>query len=238
MSVTDAQAVTRRPQNSIRLGRSAAVDFVDTRLPRYHPVFVDPGDTYNNFPDHLVVRAQAQTASPDAIIGPLDRRSRSATAPVHVSRAQELPGKSLELPSPGILPTPERPLPPDVEAMKFWKSIWPKAMARLNETKEAPGRQEKGFSIRKAEAWKDVDQALIRAREEYDYVGLKGSWRRKVFGKIKKRGRDLGENVAGPVKQIIKVVPNHDIATPVLGAVNLLMNVRSSVPQPARIEFS
>lgn len=111
-------------------------------------------------------------------------------------------------------------------------------MDRLKETKEAPSREEKGFSIRKAKAWKDVEEALAKAREEYEYFGPNGSRRRKFFGKIKKRGRDLGDIAAGPVKQIVKVVPSNDIASPVLGAVNLLMNVCSSIPQPVRIKLS
>lgn len=111
-------------------------------------------------------------------------------------------------------------------------------MARLKETKEAPDREKKGFSIRKAESWKEVEEALIKAREEYEYFRSKGSRRHKFFGRIKKRGRHLGDNVAGPVKQIIKVGPGNDIASPVLGVVNQLMNVCSSVPQPIRIGSS
>lgn len=53
---------------------------------------------------------------------------------------------------------------------------------------------------------------------------------RSILGKINKCGRDLGYNVAGAVKQIIKMMPSHDIASLVFGSVNLLMNVRSSVP--------
>jgi hypothetical protein len=54
-----------------------------------------------------------------------------------------------------------------------------------------------------------------------------GPW---VIGKCKRYGRRIGERVASLLQQIIKVVPNHPVATPVLGAVNLLMNVRSLHP--------
>ncbi|KAJ4392293.1 hypothetical protein N0V93_005918 [Gnomoniopsis smithogilvyi] len=211
---------THGPPSRIHL-RSPADDFVDTRLPQYHPVFVDPAADFNG---GIASGSHPTDSNLDtSFMFTLARRGRSATAPIDGSRAQKSLGPSPAVQVSQSAQMTARPLPPKIEAMVFWKVVWPKAMACLRQTKETPDRLRREFSIRKAETWKNIEEVLTRARDEYDHVGRKDGMRRRLFGKMKKRGRDFGDHVAEPIKRLTKLVPDNEIAAPVLGAVNLLL---------------
>ena len=203
---------------------SPAVDFIDTRLPQLHPVFEHTEAIYDENINQYVIDSQVRVSSSNSgpMAPPIGLR-QALTAPTHVSRTQ---GSESPISAPSMprcsQPT-SRQLPPKVEDMKFWGPMWPKAMSRLRKTAEASGRKDKGFSIREAKTWEDITNVINRAHEEY--VGLVQG-HSNIGGRAKHLFRSSGERVATPLQQITKVLPNHPIATPVLGAVNLLMNVR------------
>ncbi|KAK1530755.1 uncharacterized protein CCOS01_05858 [Colletotrichum costaricense] len=208
---------TSRPGGSalpIRL-QTPVVDFIDNRLPRYHPAFEYP-ERFHDGNGNRLVAISSGWSSPT---------SSNHTVPFVPS---DQAAKSKDLACPAVLsPRPSqqaaRPLPPSIEDMTFWGLIWPKAMDRLRETPEASGREDKGFSIREAEKWADVTNTLDRARDKYNGIRTDDKCYHKVLGKIKRSSRRVGETVATPLQQVIKVVPSHPIATPVLGTLDLLL---------------
>ncbi|KAK5637229.1 hypothetical protein RRF57_012942 [Xylaria bambusicola] len=205
---------------------SPAVDFINTRLPKYHPIFEHPDAVYDEDMNKFVIKISDKTGaldySPMALVtGP----SEAVTVFSNAALAQvQVPINSSQA---ALLQLPRqittRQLPPDVVAMKFWQPIWPKAIACLEETAEAAGRIEKGFSIRNANTWEDIKTVLDQARMKYDGLRRDGRWDHGCIARLIGHGRRVGETVATPVQQIIKLVPSHPVATPVLGAVDLLM---------------
>ncbi|KAI0508926.1 hypothetical protein F5B22DRAFT_658718 [Xylaria bambusicola] len=211
--------------SSIRL-HSPAVDFIDTRLSKYHPVFQHPDAAYDEDMDKFVIKIPDKTGlsvyGPMALVTGPDKAATalSNTAPTQVHPPINSP-QTVSFQLSRQITT--RQLPPDVVAMEFWQPIWPKAIARLEETAEAAGRIEKGFSIRNANTWEDIKTVLDRARMKYDGLGRDSKWDHGCIARLIGHGRRVGETVASPVQQIIKLVPSHPVATPVLGAVDILM---------------
>ncbi|KAF3765640.1 hypothetical protein M406DRAFT_88481 [Cryphonectria parasitica EP155] len=173
---------------------SPAIDFIDTILPRYHAI----------------------SEHPDIVCDGVSKKFAAVVAPVDATG-----GRTQAAITPQLA---VRQLPTEVEDMKFWEPIWPKAIARLKETVEAPHRKEKGCSIRETKTWAEIQEVLERARNEYEGIKTSPKLYQKVFKKVKGQGRLWSEKVATPVQQFIKIMPNHPVANPVLGAVNLLMN--------------
>lgn len=204
------------PALPIRL-QTPAVDFIDNRLPRYHPAFEHP-ERFHGEDGNQLIAIGSDWSSPTTF-----DHTTSFVPSDQAAKSQDLVGPAMLSPRPSQQAA--RPLPPSIEDMRFWESIWPKAIDRLSETPEAPGRKDKGFSIRGAKKWADVTNTLNRARDKYNGTKADGSRYHTVLGKIKRSGRRVGETVATPLQQAIKVVPNHPIATPVLGAVDLLIKV-------------
>ncbi|KAI1108258.1 hypothetical protein F5Y14DRAFT_457230 [Nemania sp. NC0429] len=228
MSSANSSAVSVSP---LRL-RPAAIDFVNTRLPRYHSVFEHPDAEYDENTNRFVRKIQDEAPGSDP--GRMALRVRPnpvPTATLNATKAQALQATMGLLQTVPLRYPPQlapRQLPPEVADMKFWEPIWPKAMAHLQQTAGATGRIEKGFGIREASAWKDVTTVLDRARKKYEGFAHDGMFHR-ALGRIRRGGRRAADTFASPLQQIIKVVPNHPIATPVLGAVNLLMNAWKEV---------
>lgn len=85
-------------------------------------------------------------------------------------------------------------------------------------SEEPKGRAESGFSIRKKTDWTGVFDQLEAAKHEYSKeTGFRGGFR-KVY-------RKLADNVAKPALGATKFVPDVDYVTPVLGAVQVLLEV-------------
>lgn len=120
----------------------------------------------------------------------------------------------------GILPPP-RQVPATVSSMKFWDSIFPSAMDKLRDSVQTPepkalARSE--FSIRTAATWDEVIGKLEKAQLRYD--GTKQG----LLDRLKYRSRKVMDYTDG-VHRIVKVVPDTDIVSPVLAAVNVLLDV-------------
>jgi hypothetical protein len=107
------------------------------------------------------------------------------------------------------------------ESEKFWGLIFPEAMKKfIQEYPNEPKQRDKsGYSIRTQTKWNGVNEQLHKAREVYD--GTKQGFR----GRCKRVFRKIGDNTAEPAQNIIRVIPDIDYVSPILGAVQLLLNV-------------
>jgi hypothetical protein len=107
--------------------------------------------------------------------------------------------------------------------MVFWNGIFPDAMTEFKKTEEPRGRSS-DFSIRSPDSWDEIYRRLEAARVKYQQVGGAVGWLRKVR-------RTVANNitpVAGTVGIGAKVVHGEPIATPVLAAVELILDVSSA----------
>jgi hypothetical protein len=129
-----------------------------------------------------------------------------------------------DVPDSPTLPRP-RPELTDYNAMVFWASVFPDAMAELKTTIEEPkGRSDTSWSIRNKWEWVAVYEVLESARSKYeDEAGKMGLLRR-----VRRKFADNIAPVAGVVSIASKVVPDSSGATPVLGAVEVLLDVSYS----------
>ncbi|KAL6879293.1 hypothetical protein J3F83DRAFT_725709 [Trichoderma novae-zelandiae] len=112
-----------------------------------------------------------------------------------------------------------RPVFTDLNAMRFWESILPRAMSELKSTPEPKGRPGTTYSIRNKTNWHAVFGSLEEARFQYESregpVNKLRDMRRKAASKA---------GTVGTVVQIVsKVVPEGTCATPVLGALQILL---------------
>lgn len=120
----------------------------------------------------------------------------------------------------GILPPP-RQVPAAVSSMKFWESILPNAMDKLRDSTQTPEPKAlagSDSSIRFASTWDEVIGKLEKAQLRYD--GTKQG----LLDRLKYRSRKVMDYTDG-VHRIVKVVPDTDIVSPVLAAVNVLLDV-------------
>jgi hypothetical protein len=121
--------------------------------------------------------------------------------------------------TPGSIPTgvPQAP-------MKFWDDIFPHAMKKFiddSTPKESRGRPDV-YNIRKQKNWDDVYHCLNTARSHYlTKTGIRG--------RLIHVWRKAADNVQ-PLTQVVKFVPDIDYVTPVLGAVEVILDV-SSMPR-------
>ncbi|KAH0497734.1 hypothetical protein TgHK011_005020 [Trichoderma gracile] len=112
-----------------------------------------------------------------------------------------------------------RPVFTDIRAMRFWESILPRAMSELNATPEPKGRSESTYSIRNKTNWHAIFSSLEEAKFRYEN-------REGPMNKLRDMRRKAA-NRAGPVGNVVgivsKVVPEGTLATPVLGALQILL---------------
>jgi hypothetical protein len=115
-----------------------------------------------------------------------------------------------------------RPVFTDIKAMRFWESILPRAMSELHSTPEPKGRSESPYSIRNKTNWHAIFSSLEEAKYRYEN-------REGPMNKLRDMRRKAA-NKAGPVGSVVgivsKVIPEGTLATPVLGALQILLGVR------------
>jgi hypothetical protein len=87
-----------------------------------------------------------------------------------------------------------------------------------NKPKDQLKKSGNNYSIRDKTTWKNVYTQLQKAREVYD-GDKKGFW-----GQCK-RGKRWIIDHSGPVRQVTKFVPDLDYVSPVLAAVEVLLDV-------------
>jgi hypothetical protein len=123
--------------------QSLAVDFIENRMPNYHPAY--NAQMANWSPSHGKFVAQASLIS-------------SAVSPSH---------GTLDVPS----RPPPRPPPGLINDMLFWEDIFPTAMQRLDKTTEPKYRNElrQQWSIRHTLTWPDIQAKLEMAQQDYNF---------------------------------------------------------------------
>ncbi|KAK4103950.1 hypothetical protein N658DRAFT_419668 [Parathielavia hyrcaniae] len=149
--------------------------------------------------------------------------------------------------TPGAVPMNEfdkkgaglRQAQPVLESMALWDRIFPMAMERLAELQptEPRDRVKAGcdYSIRGTKNWPGVYARLQKAREHYD-GNTKGRW-----GRLYKKTLRWVVDHSAPARQVVKLVPNIENVTPVLAAVEVILDAfetLSSVREKATNAFS
>jgi len=121
-----------------------------------------------------------------------------------------------------------------ISSMSFWGPIFPLSLARLKELHpDMPDDRVKSgidYSLRNANSWEGVYSQLQGARERYDWK-TKGCWGRKYKTVLR---WVVDHSALG--KQFIKLVPNMEYVSPVLAAVEVILDVSSGfqAPQPSK----
>lgn len=178
--------------------RAPVIDFIDQRLPKHHPAFASQSVQYDPMSKQYVPAAQALVAN----------TNNSLVTP---------PASNVSFSSNGL---PQRPEWTDTNAMKFWNGIFPESMARFKYTKEPKGRSRTLYHIRDKTDWDTIYDTLESARAKYQKSGGSVGWIRKV----RRKAADNITPGAEAAKIASRVVPQDKIATPVLGAVEVLFD--------------
>ena len=159
--------------------------------------------------------------------------------PVRYDRmsGQYAPNNEVPVPPPDGDSLPPRPDWTNINAMGFWNGIFPDAMTEFKKTKEPRGRSSTEYSIRSPDSWDEIYRRLEAAQAKYQQEAGPGGWLRKVRRKV----ADNITPVAGAAGIAAKVAHGEPIATPVLDAVRLVLDVSlaraggSRQPRLARI---
>jgi hypothetical protein len=115
-----------------------------------------------------------------------------------------------------------RPVLTDTNIMKFWNGIFSAAMDRFKSMKEHKGRAQTVYNIRDKSDWDAVYDTLSSARKKYqENGGSVGAW----FRRMRRKATDNITPAAEVTKIASEVVPLDPAATPVLGAVEVLLDV-------------
>jgi len=178
---------------------SPAADFIQNRLSSYHTAF----DTRHVRYDQMLRQFVAMEPPLSPPLPPLAGQENLRLAVPQASA-----------PSP-------RPPPVTTNEMQFWSDVFPKAMSRLQLEPEPPKLAQSNWSIRSLVFWRDVQAKLDMAQRKYDHhFG-------KQVGRFRRKLRDILDKCVVPLQQGVKLVPNVDLASPVVGVVNILLDVRS-----------
>ncbi|KAL5090384.1 hypothetical protein Trisim1_004576 [Trichoderma cf. simile WF8] len=113
-----------------------------------------------------------------------------------------------------------RPVLTNINAMKFWEDILPKAMTELKTTIEPDGRSKTTYSIRDKTSWDAIYSSLEAAKFKYEN-------KEGTANKLRDVRRKAASKIApleGVVKIASKVVPEGTAATPVLGSLQVLLD--------------
>ncbi|UKZ77744.1 hypothetical protein TrVFT333_005469 [Trichoderma virens FT-333] len=171
-----------------------SVDYIDNRLPDHHGVFKNTNSHY----DHTAQKYVPDQSAIDnkSVVGIQDK----GQPPNQLSPTSQL----------GDIGDPE----------KFWGLIFPEAIAAFitKYPKEPDGLEKLGYSIRNQTTWKSINAQLHRAREVYDGTQV------NFQGRCKRALRKLGDSAIEPTTNVVNLVPNIEYVSPVLGAVQLLLN--------------
>ncbi|KAK7953132.1 hypothetical protein PG988_013826 [Apiospora saccharicola] len=184
----------RRDSNFVL--HSPAVDFIENRSHEYHRAFDTTVCRYSPTQSRFVPLSGAST-----IVPRLDLTSMKS------------------MPPGPILPQP-RPNPSPIGDMGFWAEVLPEAMKRLNdEPQPYHGCYRLQWSIRDFIEWQQVEEKLDMARREYDHFNG-----HQQIGKFRRKLRGAMDKSVQPLKQAMKLVPDIEIASPVVGAIELLVD--------------
>ncbi|KAK0752938.1 hypothetical protein B0T18DRAFT_395663 [Schizothecium vesticola] len=194
--------------------QSLAVDFIDTRLHKYHPAFATPPARYDPALGGFVV-----VPSP-----PLGGAAAGSAMTQDKVQEAELASPEISSENAGLTP---RPLAEPAEALRFWDSIFFSAMHQFQlSTEEPKGRFEAGFSIRDAQDWTTVFDRLEAARKHY----FGGANTKATFRRVY---RHLADNTAPLFLSLTKLAPQTDcmFVTPVLGSIQIVLEAVKNAAQ-------
>lgn len=185
------------------LGRQpASVDFIDNRLARHHRAFVNPPVYYDPMSGQYKYNSLASASAQNHGVP-----TTPGTSAVALQNNDGLPA---------------RPTWTTTSAMHIWNEIFPQAMDRFRSTPGLKGGSKPDYNIRDKDNWDAVYDRLMEARAVYK---MKGG----VVGLLQKVRRKVADSV-GPAVEIAhaasKIAPNDPYATPVLGAVEVVLDVR------------
>ncbi|KAK1993592.1 hypothetical protein LX36DRAFT_661366 [Colletotrichum falcatum] len=189
------QSTTPRPSFQLH---SPAVDFIENRLPEYHPAFDARHVRFSPSQGQFVVRRPP----------PFELSSPQSTTPASTAGPDLL---SLPRQSP-------RPAPVAVNEMQFWHDIFPKAMEMLNADPSC-AIKDPAWKIRHLSTWADVQETLIRAQRQYDFHSNP-----RQVGRFRRKVRSVLDDNTAKLQQISRLVPEVDIAKPVVGAVKVVLD--------------
>jgi hypothetical protein len=186
-----------------------AVDFIENQLGEYHPAF-EPSMVHY-----------------DAALGQF-----VAHVPINTAMTQSHVGQTLAIPV-ATAPAPARPEQGPIAHMEFWDRIFPQAMERLNSedpipTSKPPRKYDLEWSIRHMTHWEDVQDKLDKARRAYEFddsgVPSNGGWKGKG-GRFRRKMRSFMDTHHVTAQQAMQVVPDVEIASPIIGMINLMLDV-------------
>ncbi len=131
---------------------------------------------------------------------------------------------SLPAPNPNPSPNPpENPSTPGTapervaNAMTYWNMIFPSAMSEFSQSSNPPKRRKPEFDIRIETTWIVVYDKLNTARDQY-------TRETGVAGRARRVWRWTADNTTETLQMGVKLVPQMDIVTPVLGAVTIILD--------------
>ena len=190
--------------------QSPAVDFIENSLDKYHPAFSTPPSRYDPYLGGFVLRDSTDVSS--TALAP------AMAVAVHDGGHSPVPESALN-----IVP---RPIPQKVDALEFWDTLFPQAMAQLFKAHplESENLLKSGYRIRDKKTWTEVFDQVEAARNHCSKVDNKF----KVG--VRKVYRKFGEHAAEPLNRMTKLVPaGGDMGavavTPIIGCVQILLEV-------------
>lgn len=182
--------------------QTATADFINNRLPEYHPAFENPSLRLNRMYEEHGLGSQASTSLVEH--GAVVHGSNASTNAFHAN---------------DVLPRPNWTKP---NVMMFWNDILLEAMNTFQLVPELKGRAKTDYDIRGETDWNMIYGKLEGARAAYQN---KGGW----LGILQKARRKVADNIT-PVAEVAtvasKAVPNNPYSTPILGCVEFILNVR------------
>jgi hypothetical protein len=196
--------------------QSPAVDFIENSLDKYHPAFSTPPSRYDPYLGGFVLRDSTDVSSTSL--------AHAMAVAVHDGGHSPVPESALAAATHlNIVP---RPTPQKVDALEFWDTLFPQAMAQLLKAHphEPENLLKSGYRIRDKKTWTEVFDQVEAAQNHGSKVDNKFKVGfRKVY-------RKFGEHAAEPLNRMTKLVPaGGDMGalavTPIIGCVQILLEV-------------
>lgn len=198
--------------------QSTPVDFIDNRL-EHHAGFAIPPARYDpGLGSHIICQPQPSFSDlPGNYLAtkppPISPNTQSVSAAEYVIGKDGTEDGTL-------LP---RPLAQPAHALKFWDSIFSRAMDEFKNDHPVEPKNltssKYDYRIRTKLDWDAVYAQLELAKTNYCNE-TKG-----FTAKTRKVYRRLGRTIAQPMMTAAKLVPQLDVVTPVLGAVQIVLEV-------------
>lgn len=181
--------------------RPPSVDFIENRMPKYSLAFETSSLHYNAASQQFV---------------PTERRESDLREPIisRVIQNDAIEQEFSPIDQPMALDTS---LSTNIKAMKYWDEIFSDAITQLQTTAE-PKIKNPELRIRYDKGWDTIYLKLEKARSGY----LKQGGR---FGEVVRKFADHTTSATVLVKIAQDVTASNQCSTPVLGAVQLILNV-------------